>query len=294
MKTSQHSLLVILALLVLYLIWGSTYLAMHFALQSLPPFLMAALRFLAAGGLLFGLLRWRGQPMPSAKQWIGVAVVASLLLVVGNGSVAYAQQTVASGVAALTLATTPLWAAVFASLWRQTPSRREWLGILIGTVGGMVLNLGASLQASPIGAMALVLAAMSWALGSVWSRYLPMPTGAMASACQMLFAGCMLLLLSLGTGERWPEQISTQSLYAMAYLIIFGSLLGYSAYLFLVSNVRPALATSYAFVNPVVAMLLGAWLAGEVVGRTEIMAMLLIVLAVVLVLPLGKNQKPGR
>lgn len=289
MKTSQHRLLVILALLVLYLIWGSTYLAMHFALQSLPPFLMAAIRFLAAGGLLLVFLRWRGKPWPSGRQWLGAATVGSLLLVVGNGSVAYAQQTVASGVAALTLATTPLWAAMFASLWRQSPSRREWLGILIGTVGGMVLNLGASLQASPVGALALLLCAMGWALGSVWSRYLPMPEGVMASACQMLVGGSILLLLSLTTGEHWPHAISTQSLAAMAYLIFFGSLLAYSAYLFLIHNVRPALATSYAFVNPMVAMLLGAWLAGEVVGRTEIMAMLLIVLAVMLVLPLSKR-----
>lgn len=273
-----------LALLVLYLIWGSTYLAMHFALQSLPPFLMAAIRFLAAGGLLFAFLRWRGQAWPHARQWLGAAIVGGLLLVVGNGSVAYAQQTVASGVAALTLATTPLWAAIFASLWRQTPSRREWLGILIGTAGGMLLNLGASLQASPVGAVALLLAAMGWALGSVWSRYLPMPPGAMASACQMLVGGSVLLVLSLISGESWPASISTEAMLAMVYLILFGSLLAYSAYLFLISNVRPALATSYAFVNPVVAMLLG-----EVIGRTEIMALLLIVLAVVLVLPVARK-----
>ena len=281
--------LIALALGALYFIWGSTFLGMRFAIDSFPPFMMAALRFVIAGALLYGWLRWRGVAAPSAKEWLGATVVGTLLLAMGNAGVAYAEQSVSSGVAALMIATVPLWMAVFGCFWQQRPSGREWLGILIGTIGVVVLNLGGTLQASAFGAGILLLAAASWALGSLWGKRLAMPKGAMASAAQMLTGGAVLVVISLLAQEPWPAHVSTKSLYAIVYLIVFGSLIAYSAYLFLLQHVRPALATSYAFVNPLVAMLLGAALAGEHIDRAEYIALAIIIVGVLLVLPFERR-----
>ncbi|MCB5185157.1 drug/metabolite exporter YedA [Methylobacillus gramineus] len=290
MRLSRHHLLILLALLALYFIWGSTYLAMRFAIESFPPFLMAAIRFLVAGGLLYLVLWFKGYKAPVGSEWFGAFLVGTLLLAGGNGGVAYAEQTVSSGVAALAVATMPLWAAVFASMWKHPPSRREWLGVMIGTIGVVVLNLGTEMQASPVGAIVLLLAAASWAFGSIWGKHLSMPKGMMASASQMLCGGLVLLFMSLFSGEQWPQQVTQTSFYALIYLVVFGSLVAYSAYLYLFKTVRPALATSYAFVNPVVAMMLGALLANEVIGRAEYVALAIIVLGVLLVLPLGRQR----
>ncbi|SNR87808.1 EamA-like transporter family protein [Methylobacillus rhizosphaerae] len=290
MHFSRQHILIGLALFALYFIWGSTYLAMRIAIESLPPFMMAAIRFIVAGGVLYLWLRWRGKPAPTLRQWGGASLVGLFLLVIGNGGVAYAEQTVSSGVAALAVATMPLWAAVFSRIWGYAPSSREWLGILLGTVGVVVLNLGAEMRASPLGAMVLLLASASWAFGSLLGKHLPMPQGVMASAAQMLCGGVMLLGASWMHHEAIPQTIEPAAIYAVLYLIVFGSLIAYSAYLFLYNAVRPALATSYAFVNPLVAMILGAWLAGEALGHAEFYALVLIMLAVVLVLPLGRRR----
>lgn len=286
----RRMVLIALALVALYFIWGSTFLAMRFAIESFPPFLMGAIRFLTAGVLLFGWLKMKGVPSPSRSEWLGAAIVGTLLLAVGNGGVAYAELTVSSGIAALAIATVPLWTAVFASFWNERPHAREWLGIMVGTSGIVVLNLGSSMQASPVGAAVLLLAAASWAFGSLWGKRLPMPAGAMASAAQMIAGGAALVVASLVAGETWPAAVSEKSVYAILYLIVFGSFVAYSAYLFLLSNVRPALATSYAFVNPLVAMLLGAWLANEVIGRAEYLALVIILIGVSLVLPLKRRN----
>lgn len=276
--------LIVASLITLYFIWGSTFLAMKFAIESFPPFLMAALRFLFAGALLYVLLRLRGIPNPSRPQWAGAAMVGTLLLSIGNAGVAYAQQWVATGAAALTIATVPLWAVLFSMLWGDKPYRHEWQGIGLGILGVLLLTQGNNMHASPLGAWVLLLAAAGWAYGSVWSRRLPMPSGAMASAAQMLAGGAVLVIISLASGERMPGILTTRALWSLAYLVIFGSFIAYSAYLYLLSNVRPALATSYAFVNPVVAILLGTWLAGERIDRFEWLALLMILGGVVLVL----------
>lgn len=287
----RQRLLVALALLALYFIWGSTFLAMKFAIESFPPFMMAAIRFSIAGALLYGLLRLCGTAAPNWRQWLGATAVGTLLLSVGNAGVAFAEQTVSSGVAALAIATVPLWMALFSGLWGQWPTSREWTGILVGTVGVVVLSMGGSLQASPWGAFLLLLAAASWAFGSVWGKRLPMPDGAMASATQMFAGGIVLVVFSLLGGERWPQEASAKSIWSIIYLIIFGSFIAYSAYLFLLKAVRPALATSYAFVNPVVAMFLGVWLANEAIGRNEYVALMIIIVGVLLVLPIRWNSK---
>jgi len=289
-KQTGQRLLILLALVALYFFWGATYIAMRIAIDSFPPFMMAALRFLVAGGLLYGWLRLRGSPAPSRAEWLGAVAVGTLLLVFGNAAVAYAEQTVASGVAALGIATVPLWMALFSGLWGQWPNRREWLGIIVGMTGVVVLNLSANMQASPLGAGLILLAAASWAFGSAWGKRLPMPAGAMGSAAQMLAGGAVLVVVSLINGEQWTTVPSLKSVAAIAYLVVFGSLVAYSAYLYLLKTVRPALATSYAFVNPLVAIFLGVWLAGEHISGYEYAALAIIVTGVLLVLPFKRSN----
>jgi drug/metabolite transporter (DMT)-like permease len=274
-----------LALLALYFIWGATYIAMYFAIESFPPFMMAAMRFSIAGILLYVFLRWRGAKAPTAIEWLGATAVGVLLLTIGNVAVAVAQKTVSTSVAAMAIATVPLWIALFSSFWGVSHSRREWLGILLGMLGAAVLAAGSTLQASPEGALLIVLAAVSWAFGSVWSKHLPMPQGVMASAAQMLTGGAVLIVLSLLLGESWPASVSEKSWWAMIFLVLFGSIVAYSAYQYLLKTVRPALATSNTFVNPVVAMFLGVWLANEVIDARELTALAIIIIGVLLVMP---------
>ncbi|HEU5199896.1 MAG TPA: drug/metabolite exporter YedA [Ktedonobacterales bacterium] len=283
-----------LALLALYIIWGSTYLAMRYAIEGFPPFLMAAIRFLIAGTLLFGFHLARREPLPSRKQVAGAAVVGLLLLVGGNGTVAFAEQTVTSSVAALAIATVPLWAVLFARIWGRWPSKPEWIGLALGFLGIVLLNMGGNLHANPLGAVLLLLAAASWAFGSVLSQHLPLPaSGAMSSAVEMLAAGAVLAVMSQVHGDHVAAHIPAASWWAMGFLLIFGSLVAFSAYVFLLRRVRPALATSYAYVNPIVAVALGAGLAGEAITWPEMLALLFILTGVVLVI-LGREKKGAK
>ncbi len=190
-------LLVPLALFALYVIWGSTYRGIRFALESYPPFLLAGVRFLIAGSLLFGVLRLRGVAMPTRAQWGNAAVTGILLLGFGNGLVCFAEQTVSSGIAAVAVASMPLFAAVFASVYGEHPTRGEIAGLLLGFVGVIVLNLGSGLSGSRMGAIALLTAAAAWAFGSVWSKRRDMPKGPMNTAAQMLCGSAGLLIVGL-------------------------------------------------------------------------------------------------
>ncbi len=274
---------IILSLIALYLIWGSTYLGMRIALEGFPPFLLAGVRFLIAGGILYTILRIRGTPAPGRKQWAGAAVLGALLLAGGNGGVVFAEQWVASGLAALGIAAVPLWTVLFFGLWGRWPKRLEWFGLALGFVGVVILNLENGLRAAPIGAIVLLLAPMSWGLGSAWSQHLPLPKGLMSSAAQMLTGGGILLLLSFAFREGMPHIHTARPLWAMVFLILFGSLIAFSAYGYLLQRVRPALATSYAYVNPLVAVGLGVALAGEHITLVGLMAMFIILSGVGLV-----------
>jgi drug/metabolite transporter (DMT)-like permease len=278
-----------LALLAVYLIWGSTYLGIRVALEGFPPFLMAGVRFAIAGGALYLWLRARGAPAPSRAQWGGGALLGLLLLAGGNGGVTFAEQWVASGLAALSVATVPLWAALFAGLLGHWPGRIEWLGLALGFAGVVLLNLEGDMRAQPLGALILALAAMSWAFGTVWSRRMTLPAGLMSSAVGMLAAGPMLLLLGLASGERITSLPAARPLLALGYLIV-AALFAFSAYNYLLRRVRPALATSYAYVNPPVAVALGVWLAGERIGSHGLLAMLVILAGVALVMLGGKRD----
>lgn len=283
-------LLVPIALLAVYIIWGSTYFAIRVALESWPPFLLGAVRFLIAGGLLLAVLRLREVALPSRQQWLNAAVTGTLLLGVGNGLVCFAEQTVASGLAAIAVASMPLFAAAFGALYRDWPSRLEWLGLMIGFAGVILLNAGAGMTGAPAGAVALLVAAMAWAFGSVWSRRRDMPPASMNTAAQMVSGGFALAVVALLMGERFPEAPSTPALLAMLYLIVFGSLVAFTAYLYLLRNVRAVLATSYAYVNPPVAVLLGVLFIGERVRPGDIVAMAVILVGVAMI-TLGKVKK---
>jgi len=284
MSSPRFPLLLVGAFLALYLIWGSTYFVIRVGVQSWPPMLLAGLRFVIAGGLMFAWLRWRGVPAPSLREWRACAVVGFLLLSCGNGGVTIAEHLgVASAVAALAIATVPLFALLFGLIWGQRTTALEWGGILLGLIGIGLLNLGHNLQASPLGAAMVLIAAASWAFGSMWSRHLPLPTGAMASAAQMLVGGAVLLCGSVIGGERLQAMPDLSGWLALAYLTLLGSIVAFSAYLYLLKKVRPAAATSYAYVNPVVAVVLGVTFAGERIGVEEWLAMSVIVSAVVLI-----------
>lgn len=276
--------LVPLALLALYLVWGSTYLGIRYALESYPPFVLAAIRFIAAGALMYAWLRVRGSAAPTRLQWRNAAVTGILLLLMGNGFVCFAEQSVESGIAAVAVSSMPLFAALFSGLYGEWPQRREVLGLAVGFAGVIVLNLGSGLSGSRIGALMLIIAAAAWAFGSVWSKRQDMPKGPMNTAAQMLCGGIALAVLSMVTGEQIPAHPSLRSSLAIVYLAIFGSIIAFSAYLYLLKTVRPALATSYAYVNPPVAVLFGVMLAGEHVGPLDLVGMVVILVGVAIVI----------
>jgi drug/metabolite transporter (DMT)-like permease len=235
-------------------------------------------------------MRFIGAPNPTRRQWLGATAVGILLPALGNGTVCYVQQTVSSSVAALSIATAPIWMAIFSSIWGHKITSKEWLGIAVGLVGIVLLNVGGSLHGELASAMLLIFAAASWSFGSVWSKRLDMPDGLMASAAQMLAGGVVLLMVSALQGETWPQTISQKSWGAMLFLVVLGSLVAYSAYQYLLKTVRPLVASSNTFVNPVVAFIVGIWFANEHVTTTEFIALGVILVGVFLVLSASNKE----
>lgn len=287
----KHWLLVGLALSCTYLIWGSTYLAIHFAIESFPPYIMVGVRFTLAGALLYAFLRWRGEAAPNGKQWLSAAVVGFLLPVMGNGTVTCVQLHVSSSIAALSIATAPIWMALISSLWGHKIQTREWLGIAIGLIGIVLLNTRGSLQGDWHSAVLLMLAAACWSYGSIWSKHLHMPKGLMGPAAQMLCGGLIAFVISPLRGEVWPALISDKSWWAMVFMVVPGSLMAFTAYHWLLHHVRPMVASSNTFVNPVVAFVVGVWLANEQIHQMEYMALAVILLGVFLVLTANQTQE---
>ena len=286
---------VALALAAVYLIWGSTYLGIRFALEGgFPPFLLGGIRFTIAGALMFAFLRLRGMAVPTGAQWRNAAVLGMLLMLLGNGMVNLAEQTVSSGMAAVAVASAPLWMGIFATLRGERPSRMEWVGLGIGFLGVVWLNADSSLSASKVGMVALIVATLAWSFGSVWSRGRDLAPPFMNAAAQMLCGGIAMIATGLLLGERMHALPTPHALGAFAYLIVFGSWFGFTAYVWLLHHVRPALAGSYAYVNPAIAVALGAWLAHERFGAHELMAMGVILLGVVAItLAKAAKAKPA-
>lgn len=284
--------IVLASLAATWLVWGSTYLAIKFALESFPPFYQMGTRFLTAGVLLAVWIKVRGAPWPSARQWWHALVIGSLMLGGGMGGTAMAEVSVSSGLVVAFIAVVPFLSALANMVWRDFPSRWEWAGIALGLVGVLMLVRGSGFAGSSSGLLAITVAVVCWTLGSVLSqRNMPLAPGAMGFASEMLCGGLVLMALSLLTSERptWPP--SPQAAYAWVYLVVFGSLIGFNAYMLLLSRTTPALATSYSFVNPVIAMLLGVALGGERVTPWEWAAAGVVVLGVVL---LVLSKRPVR
>lgn len=273
-----------LALLSTYTIWGSTYLGMNYALQSIPPLHLAAARFLAASVIMMVFMRLRGALFPNVRELLGGMAVGMILLGLGNGGVVLGlHYNIPTGLTALILASSPIWAAVFAGFWGLWPSRREVIGLLVGFMGVIVLRFDGQIQAAPVGFLFLMLAAMGWAMGTVLiPRVRQSPNAYMASGAQMLGASISLYVAALVTGEQVTQAVTATSLWAFGYLLVFGSLIGFTAYSYLVPRVRPALAISSAYVNPMVAVLLGTLLNQESVSAYMQYALPLIIGGVLL------------
>ncbi len=248
----------ILAFLAVSLIWGSTYLAIRVAIEAYPPFLLGGLRFLAAGAVMYAVARLRGEAAPTRVAWGSALLTGTLFFVLGNGLVNVAEKSVSSGLAAVLVSTMPLWMTIFGRLFGESLTRRELAGVGLGLLGVGVMNAGASLRASAVGLACVVVAPMAWALGSLASKRLPLPQGTvMRTAAQMLAGGAVMMLVAGVTGEPVPTTHPVRAVLAIAYLCVFGSLIGFTAYAYLLRHTSAAIATSYAYINPAIAVALG-------------------------------------
>jgi len=263
---------VAIALATVYVLWGSTYLAMRLAIATIPPFTMAATRHFTAGAILYVFARLRGAPRPRAAHWRSTAIIGALLLLLGNGGVVWAEQRVSSGMAALLICSEPMWIVVFAWLRRdgRRPSPLVVAGLLVGMVGLALLvrpGLGGGGAVDSLGVVAVLIASISWAAGSLYVQRATLPSSPLlATSMQMLCGGLLLFAAGGITGEPARlalSQVSTGSILAVIYLIVFGSLIGFTAYTWLLRSASPVLVSTYAYVNPVVAVFLGWALASE-------------------------------
>lgn len=290
----------VLAFSAVYVIWGSTYLAIRFAVETLPPFLMAGVRFSTAGLLLYGWCRFRGADAPRPREWATTAVVGFFLLLLGNGGLSWAEQRVPSGIAALVVATVPIWMVVLAGLHpdEERASRTEWAGVLAGLAGvGILAAPGEEILGSGVdlvGGAVVLGASFFWAAGSVFNRFARLPRSPLLGTSMTMLTGGGLLVVAgvvLGEAARLdPSAVSARSALALLYLIVFGSLVAFSAYTWLLKAARPSLVGTYAYVNPVIAVLLGWLLAGEEVTPRALVAMGVILGSVIVI---RRARRPG-
>ena len=283
----------------IYVLWGSTYLGIRFAVETIPPFLMAGTRHLVAGAILYAVARRRGAPAPTLRNWKAAAGIGTLLLLGGNGLVSWAEQRVASGPAALIVASVPVWMVLLsAAQERRRPSAAVLGGLLLALAGIALLVLpnggGRVVELLPAGA--LLVAALSWSVGSLWSRRAPLPKATLlATAMEALAGGAALWIAGLAGGEGVSfhlSAITARSALALAYLIVAGSILGFSAYVWLLTVSTPDRVSTYAFVNPIVAVTFGVLLAGERLTPRIALASAVIVGAVALILRYGSRRVP--
>ncbi len=274
---------VLTALLTVYVVWGSTYFAIQVALQAFPPFMMIGTRFLVAGAILFAWQKWRGAANPTLSEWRDGGIVGILMLGGGTGLTACAQQYVSSGLTAVFIACSPMILSGLSGLFGDWPKRREWIGILAGFIGAMLLASDGDFAAKPIGVLFLLSAILCWDVGSILSqKKLKMAAGGMGFASEMLIGGLFLVIVSLLKGESMTGPVTVEALAAWAYLVIAGSLLAFTAYMYLLSKVSTGLAASYAYVNPVIAVALGVLFGGEHLSFKAMLAMAVILGSVVL------------
>ena len=284
-----------------YLIWGSTYLAMRFAIETLPPFLMAGVRFLLAGGALYAWMRLRGAPRPAPRQWAAAGVVGALMLFAGNGGVVWAEQRITSSIVALLLAMTPLWMMLLDWLRPHgvRPTRGSVAGMVLGLAGIALLigpdNLVSDSPIDLLSAIVVLLAALAWAAGSLYTRHANLPDSPLLStSMQMLVGGVLLMTTATLTGD-WSrmhvDAISLRSILALVYLVLFGSLTAFSAYIWLLRHAPASRVATYAYVNPVIAVFLGWALASEPLTLQTLIAAAVIISAVAIIITYQRSQK---
>lgn len=274
------------ALATVYVVWGSTYLAIMLAIRTLPPFLMSSARFLLAGALVLPLARGAGRP--DLRQWLAAAVAGAAMFVVGNGGITWAETRVDSGAAALLVATVPLWIALLDGVVHgRRLSRRALAGLAVGFAGVAILVGPGAGGVELVGGAVCVISAAAWAAGSLYSRNAPLPPSPfVAAGMQMIAGGALLAILGLALGEAGdvhPERISLESALGVAFLVVFGSIVAFTAYVWLLEHVRTDIVSTYAYVNPIVAVLLGAAFLGEPLGPRTLAAGVAIVASVVLI-----------
>jgi drug/metabolite transporter (DMT)-like permease len=282
---------VAVALGAVYVIWGSTYLAIRFAIETIPPFLMAGTRYVTAGLLLYAWSRLRGAPRPTGVNWRSAVLVGAALLLVGNGGVVWAEQRVSSGLVALLISTEPLWIVLLVWLRsrREKPNPRVIAGLVLGFIGLVILVKPGSSSGGidPVGAVVVLIASLSWAWGSIYGQRAKLPSSPLLSTgMQMLCGGGLQLLAGAALGEpsRFAlSQVSTKSLLALGYLIVFGAIVAFTAYVWLMKTAPPVLVSTYAYVNPVVAVFLGWAFAGEPITGTTLVAAAVILTGVALI-----------
>jgi drug/metabolite transporter (DMT)-like permease len=291
---ASHPTLVLLSFALVYLVWGSTYYAIRVGVESFPPYLMAGLRHFIVGLFFYPTFRVVTREKPTFAQWRTAFITGCLLLMVGNGTVSWAEKTVPSGIAALLVATVSLWMVLVDWLRPKglRPSPRVIAGFLLGFVGMALLvgpkHLGNSDRVDPLGACALIGASLAWAAGSIYSRHHPLPRSPLlGTGMQTLSGGTMLCLFAVATGETRHfhfADVTLRSWLALLYLIVFGSAIGFSAYVYILKHSTAARVATYAFVNPVVALFLGWFLAGEPLSLRTVLASCIILTAVLLVI----------
>jgi drug/metabolite transporter (DMT)-like permease len=289
-----------LALIALYIVWGSTYLGIKIAIETIPPFFHAAIRFFVSGLILIIWQRVAGNPLPTRRQWMSTAIIGTLLLLGGNGLVSWAEQFIPSGIAALIIGSVPLF-LVIAEAIRPNGARPTWitiLGLLIGFVGIFILVGPAEISGSDekldtLGVVALLSACALWAAGSVYSKSADLPKSSlMTTGAEMLMGSISLIIVSLLTGELngWQvSEVSSRSIYGLTYLILIGSLVGFGSYVWLLQNAPISLVATYAYVNPIVAVLLGNWLGDEPLEQRIWIATVIIIGSVIFI----NNSRPG-
>ena len=269
-------------LVAVYIVWGTTYFAIKVAIEGIAPFFLVGTRFIVAGVLLLGWQALRGAPLPTARQWRGAALVGFLLLVVGNGGVSVAEHWVSSGATVALISIMPLATALWSGAFGEWPRRAEWIAIALGGAGAAIMLLGRDLQGSMLGTLLILFSAASWSLGTVLSRRLDIPHGPTGFGAEMLTAGLMGLIVSATLGEHWAIPHEPRVWWAFGYLVVFGSLIAFSAYRFVVERVSPSLAATYAYVNPPVALFVGWWLGSETFSENVLVGLPVVLGAVAL------------
>jgi drug/metabolite transporter (DMT)-like permease len=290
-ETKKKSLLLVVAIILLYTTWSSTYLAIRIAVRTISPLTMTAARFIAAGFLMYIIALLMGEKQPTKKELFGAAIVGIILFLISNVMLCYAEQSVSSGLSAVAVSSGAFWICLISGFFGKWPTKMEWLGILIGLAGIVILATGGEMRVNIAGTIILLLSSIAWAFGSVLSKNIAVPKNFMGSAVEMLAGGIGSLAAIYATGGRLNFHPSTESLWALIYLITIGSMVGFSAFMYVFQNARAALASSYSYVNTIGAVMLGVYILNEKIGAREIVAIAVVILAVVIIAVAGNKKR---